>query len=70
MYYYGLFACHKARYPMTSFESLLTDVRDCSICASHLPHGARPILQISKRDHHAKKRLSITTSKLRQLSMV
>ncbi len=46
MYHNSLFTCHEARYPMSSFESLLTDVRDCSICASHLPHGSRPILQI------------------------
>ena len=25
---------------------LLAEVRDCSICAAHLPHGTRPILQI------------------------
>ncbi|MEM7020994.1 MAG: uracil-DNA glycosylase family protein [Pseudomonadota bacterium] len=25
--------------------SLLTDVRACQICATHLPHGARPVLQ-------------------------
>jgi len=46
MYHNSLFAYHEARYPMSSFESLLTDVRDCSICASHLPHGPRPILQL------------------------
>jgi uracil-DNA glycosylase len=31
---------------MTSLEALLTEVRACSLCAAHLPHGARPILQI------------------------
>lgn len=31
---------------MSSFESLLTEVQDCSICAAYLPHGTRPILQI------------------------
>lgn len=31
---------------MSSFESLLTEVQDCSICAAYLPHGPRPILQI------------------------
>jgi uracil-DNA glycosylase len=31
---------------MTSFESLITEVRACSICAVHLPHGVRPVLQI------------------------
>lgn len=33
MYHNSLFACHAARYPMSPFESLLTNVRDCSICA-------------------------------------
>jgi uracil-DNA glycosylase len=28
------------------FESLLTDVRACTICASHLPHGVRPVVQL------------------------
>jgi uracil-DNA glycosylase len=31
---------------MTSFNSLLTEVRACTICAEHLPHGVRPVLQI------------------------
>ena len=31
---------------MNSFASLLAEVHDCSICAAHLPHGTRPILQI------------------------
>ncbi|MFT5130405.1 MAG: uracil-DNA glycosylase [Rhodothermales bacterium] len=31
---------------MTSFTSLLADVRACSICAAQLPHGVRPVLQI------------------------
>jgi uracil-DNA glycosylase len=31
---------------MTSFASLLAEVRACTICAEHLPHGVRPILQI------------------------
>lgn len=31
---------------MNSFASLLTEVRDCTICAAHLPHGVRPVLQI------------------------
>jgi uracil-DNA glycosylase len=29
-----------------SYAALLTDVRACSICAAHLPHGVRPVLQI------------------------
>ncbi len=31
---------------MVSFASLLTEVRGCTICAPHLPHGVRPVLQI------------------------
>ena len=32
---------------MATFASLLTDVRACTLCVSHLPHGVRPVLQIS-----------------------
>ena len=31
---------------MASFSALLTEVRGCTICASHLLHGVRPVLQI------------------------
>lgn len=31
---------------MNSFASLLAEVRACTICAAHLPHGTRPVLQI------------------------
>jgi uracil-DNA glycosylase len=31
---------------MTSFTSLLNEVRACTTCAAHLPHGVRPVLQI------------------------
>lgn len=31
---------------MTIFTTLLEDVRACNLCAPHLEHGARPILQI------------------------
>ena len=31
---------------MTSFTSLLAEVRACTLCAAHLPHGIRPVLQI------------------------
>ena len=31
---------------MTTFESLLTDVRACTRCAKHLPLGPRPIVQL------------------------
>ncbi len=33
----------------SSFASLLTEVRGCTICAAHLPHGVRPVLQIHPR---------------------
>ena len=31
---------------MTSLPSLLTQVRACTLCAAHLPHGPRPVLQM------------------------
>ena len=31
---------------MNLFASLLAEVRACTICAAHLPHGTRPVLQI------------------------
>lgn len=31
---------------MSSFESLLAEVRACTICAKWLPHGVRPVLQL------------------------
>ena len=31
---------------MVSLASLLTEVRGCTICAPHLPHGVRPVLQM------------------------
>jgi uracil-DNA glycosylase len=34
---------------MDSFASLLAEVRACSICRPHLPHGIRPILQVHPR---------------------
>ncbi len=34
---------------MASFASLLTEVRRCAICAPHLPHGVRPVLQMHPR---------------------
>jgi uracil-DNA glycosylase len=34
---------------MTSFNTLLADVRACALCAAHLPHGVRPVLQIHPR---------------------
>ena len=32
-----------------TLTSLLADVRACQICAAHLPHGARPVLQADRR---------------------
>ena len=34
---------------MTSFACLLAEVRACTICASQLPHGVRPVLQVHPR---------------------
>src|SRR5471032_145566 len=31
---------------MTKIEQLLSEVRSCTLCAEHLPHGPRPVLQI------------------------
>ena len=31
---------------MASFAALITEVRGCTICRAHLPHGVRPVLQI------------------------
>ena len=39
---------------MKKFASLMNEVRACTICASHLPHGPRPVLQL-----HPKARLLI-----------
>ncbi len=35
-----------SRLAMTPFDSLLTEVRGCTICKDHLPLGPRPVLQI------------------------
>ncbi len=34
---------------MTSFDDLLADVRSCTLCAPHLPHGTRPVVQLDPR---------------------
>ena len=39
---------------MPSFSSLLKEVRACTICKAHLPHGPRPVLQL-----HPKARILI-----------
>ena len=36
--------CARQRLPI-----LLGDVRACTICAAHLPHGTRPVLQVDAR---------------------
>ena len=30
---------------MTAFDSLRSDIRACTICEPHLPHGVRPVVQ-------------------------
>lgn len=36
-------------HPMTTppLDQLLTDIRACTLCAAHLPHGVRPVLRAS-----------------------
>jgi uracil-DNA glycosylase len=34
---------------MAPVSTLLAEVRRCTICAAHLPHGPRPILQLHER---------------------
>ncbi len=31
-----------------AFAALQRDIRSCTLCAAHLPHGTRPVLQISQ----------------------
>lgn len=31
---------------MTTYKALLTQVRACTLCAPHLPHSVRPVLQL------------------------
>ncbi|MEO7149579.1 MAG: uracil-DNA glycosylase family protein [Rhodanobacteraceae bacterium] len=40
----------------SAFERLLADIRACHLCAAHLPHGVRPVLQA-----HPDARLLITS---------
>lgn len=35
--------------PDRKFPLLLTEIRACTLCADHLPHGPRPVLQASER---------------------
>jgi uracil-DNA glycosylase len=34
---------------MATFKNLLTDISACRICADHLPHGPRPVIQANSR---------------------
>jgi uracil-DNA glycosylase len=34
---------------MATFKNLLTDISACQICADHLPHGPRPVIQANSR---------------------
>jgi len=34
---------------MTNFIKLIDQVRHCTLCAEHLPHGVRPVLQINSK---------------------
>jgi uracil-DNA glycosylase len=34
---------------MTEFTEILDSVLACTLCAEHLPHGVRPILQINPK---------------------
>jgi uracil-DNA glycosylase len=34
---------------MTTFTTLIEEVHSCAICAPHLPHGVRPVLQINPK---------------------
>ena len=34
---------------MTIFTTLVEEVRSCTICAPHLPHGLRPVFQIDAK---------------------
>ena len=34
---------------MKSFDALIFEISGCQICAAHLPHGARPVLQVGSQ---------------------
>ncbi len=34
---------------MAKFESLVSDIRACTLCADHLPLGPRPVIQVSQQ---------------------
>ena len=44
--YHCLVAVRNDGIKMKRFDSLLSEVRDCTICAAHLPHGVRPVIQL------------------------
>lgn len=39
----------KSKQPTAAFQRLLTEVRQCQLCAEHLPLGPRPVLQLDPR---------------------
>lgn len=39
----------RATHYVTDFDDLLADVRRCTLCAPHLPHGPRPVVQLHPR---------------------
>ena len=41
---------------MTHLDTLLAEVRACTLCAKHLPHGVRPVVQL-----HAQARILIVS---------
>ncbi len=51
---FGTLARHERSGAMTSFSSLLAEVRSCTLCEAHLPLGPRPVLQL-----HPKARILI-----------
>jgi uracil-DNA glycosylase len=49
-----MFRQHERSCAMTSFSSLLDEIRACTLCEAHLPLGPRPVLQL-----HPKARILI-----------
>ena len=37
-----------SRSPQVRLETLLTEIRACRACETHLPHGPRPVLQVGR----------------------
>lgn len=34
---------------VSSLKSLLAEIKNCTLCAAHLPHGCRPVLQVNQK---------------------